>query len=116
MKERFTPEERLQFIKQFGVVPEITPRESSPGYYLATFDPKLGYARFEEAGEHINEEHRRTLGGYVEYMRLNSKTGLIGIRRGTRGNSDRWPDTPEAEVSFLQNDIVISYKPERTET
>lgn len=101
MKERFTPEQRLQFLKQFGVQPEMTAKEyRGIKYDLAAFDSQAGYGRLEsEDGRH-----------FIDYQVLSPD--IIAIREGEQHKSENKKQIIRGVVTYLQNDILISYEPD----
>lgn len=101
MKERFTQDERLQFLKQFGMSPEMTANEyRGIKYGLVAFDSKAGFGRLESED-----------GGYfIDYQTLSPD--IVAIREGEQQKSEHQKKIVGGSVTYIQNDILILYEPD----
>lgn len=111
MKERSTQEQRLQFLKQFGVLPEIANEEVVKHYELVAFDPEAHYARFEKI-QRGPQDTREENSFFMEYLNLDSPPYLTAMRFGKQKQSENQTQATEGIVSYFQNNILTTYEPD----
>jgi hypothetical protein len=112
MKERVTSEERLQFIKLFGLTPDIMPQYGDTSFELVAFNAEQGYGRFVDPRIDPNTLGEKQALFMAEYQVLDRESGAYAIRQGNCRLEVTWPRFPVMMVHHIENGMATIYEPD----